>query len=135
MEFEITETLVYENMERLNDLLDDIHRYDFLVSMDDFGSGYSSLNMLKNVNIDIVKLDREFFHQKDSTRGKALLIVKRLIELAKDLGMLVVAEGVETQDMVDFLRAQDCDMIQGYYYSRPVAMEKMRRLMEEGHWE
>lgn len=132
IEFEITETLVYENMERLGKLLDNIHQYGFRVSMDDFGNGYSSLNMLKEVDIDVLKLDRDFFTVEASRSERAMVIVKRLIELAKDLGMQVVAEGVETPEMVDFLRKQDCDMVQGFYYSRPLPKEKLwARLKKE----
>lgn len=132
LEFEITETLVYENMEQLNLLLGRLHQAGFRVSMDDFGNGYSSLNMLKSVDFDVLKLDRDFFRQKPSESNRALLIVKRLIGLAKDLGMQVVAEGVETRDVVDFLREEDCDMIQGYYYSKPIPEAEMwNRLKEE----
>lgn len=129
LEFEITETLVFENRERLNDLLRTIHRHGFRVAMDDFGSGYSSLNMLKDVEIDVLKLDREFFNQNaSSTRG--LFIVGRLIELAKDLGIQVVAEGVESSDIVEFLIDYNCDLIQGYYYSPPVPESEMWNLLK-----
>lgn len=99
--------------------------------MDDFGTGYSSLNMLKDVHLDTLKLDKEFFKNKSMDSARALIIVKRLIELAKDLGMTVVAEGVETRDSVEFLKSQGCDIIQGYYYSRPVVdaeiIEKLKK--------
>lgn len=131
LEFEITENLIYENLEHLNDIIKEIHSYGFQVSMDDFGSGYSSLNMLKDIDVDIVKLDKNFFGQGLNSSEKAITIVKHVIALAKDLGMVVVAEGVEYQEEVTFLKQQKCNQIQGYYYSKPVPADQILKLLEE----
>ncbi len=93
--------------------------YGFMVSMDDFGAGYSSLNSLKELPLDVIKLDAEFFRGEDADeRGK--LIVTETIELAKQLGMHIVAEGIETREQVDFLKERECDLIQGYYFAKPM---------------
>ena len=86
--------------------------------MDDFGAGYSSLNSLKELPLDIIKLDAEFFRSVDDI-DRSNLIVGQTISLAKKLGMEIVAEGIETREQVDFLAKQDCDLIQGFYFSKP----------------
>ena len=87
--------------------------------MDDFGSGYSSLNSLKDLPLNVLKLDAEFFRGEDfDTRGE--VVVSEAISLAKQLNMRVVAEGVEKKDQVDFLAKHNCDMIQGYYFDKPM---------------
>jgi EAL domain-containing protein (putative c-di-GMP-specific phosphodiesterase class I) len=87
--------------------------------MDDFGSGYSSLNSLKDMPLDVLKLDAEFFRGEKDKRSE--IVVSEAIKLAKALNMRTVAEGVEVRDQVDFLAKQGCDMIQGYYYAKPMA--------------
>ena len=124
LEFEITESLIYENLGLLNETITEIHKHGFLVSMDDFGSGYSSLNMLKDVDIDIVKLDREFFIDHGSDGRKAEKIIKSVIALCKELNFTIVAEGIETEKQVQFLKDIHCDLIQGYYYSRAISKEE-----------
>ena len=87
--------------------------------MDDFGAGYSSLNSLKELPLDVVKLDAEFFRNTDAD-GRGNLIVGDTIALAKKLNMRIVAEGIETREQVDFLATKDCDLIQGYYFAKPM---------------
>lgn len=130
IEFEITENLIYDNTVALNKIISEIHENGFLVSMDDFGSGYSSLNMLKEIDIDTIKLDKNFF-QKAAGFDKATTIIYHIIDLAKDLGMKIVAEGVEIREQVDFLREQGCDYIQGYYYSKPLPAATVEAMLEE----
>ena len=112
LEFELTETVVFENLELLKNVIAQIHAAGFQCSMDDFGSGYSSLNVLKEIPVDILKLDGAFFDKEGDPRGND--VVETAIELARKLGMKTVAEGVETFTQVEFLRNADCDMVQGY---------------------
>ena len=91
--------------------------------MDDFGAGYSSLNSLKEMPLDTLKLDAEFFRDKEF-EGKGKLIVGDTIALAKKLDMKIVAEGIETREQVDFLATVDCDLIQGYYFDKPMPVEE-----------
>lgn len=97
--------------------------YGFLVSMDDFGSGYSSLNSLKDMPLDVLKLDVGFF-SGDKTDVRARVVVSEALQLARKLNMTTVAEGVEDQSQVDFLAQEGCSMIQGYYYAKPMPGEE-----------
>ena len=118
LEIELTEAMVFENLGRIKGAIDEIHRAGFHCSMDDFGSGYSSLNVLKEVPMDSLKMDRGFFVGENGPRGTD--VVKAVIGLAKGLGMTVVAEGVESEDMVELLTGAGCDMIQGYIFAKPM---------------
>ena len=121
LEIELTETLVFENFEQLKKVIDDIHQMGFSCSIDDFGSGYSSLNLLKEIPVDILKLDRIFFSKKNDKRGNS--VIESIISLAKKLNMTTISEGVETISQVEFLRKADCDLVQGYVYSKPLAKD------------
>ena len=93
--------------------------------MDDFGSGYSSLNSLKEMPLDVLKLDADFFRNDDGDRGR--IVVSEAINLAKKLSMRTVAEGVEEKDQVDFLAEEGCDLIQGFYFARPMPKEEYEK--------
>lgn len=122
IEFELTESAFYEETEVMLRVMAEIKNAGFRLSMDDFGSGYSSLNLLRRLPVDVLKLDKVFLEEcdeeDDEFRGKR--IVMHVISMAKDLRMEVLAEGVETADQKDFLKDAKCDMIQGYYYARPM---------------
>lgn len=119
IEIEITETVIYDNIEDLEVLLKQLHADGFTMSMDDFGSGYSSLGMLQNLPVDVIKMDRCFFAgQKDLKRAHT--IVESVIEMAAKLGILIVAEGVEEKEQINLLRELKCDMAQGYYFAKPM---------------
>ncbi|MBQ8846332.1 MAG: EAL domain-containing protein, partial [Lachnospiraceae bacterium] len=130
IEFELTESAFYEETESLLRIMSEIKAAGFRLSMDDFGSGYSSLNLLRRLPVDVLKLDRVFLEECDEdnneTRGKR--IVMHVISMAKDLEMEVLAEGVETQDQKEFLQTARCDMIQGYFYARPMPMKEFELL-------
>lgn len=134
IELELTETVAYDNMEKLTTLIEDIHRIGFSISLDDFGAGYSSLNTLRNLQVDTLKLDKEFFgvdrQESFVTSHKSLEIVASVIELAGKLRMKTVAEGVESEHYVDFLRTTGCDMIQGYIFSKPLQLEEFDALLK-----
>ena len=100
-----------------------VHKLGFIVSMDDFGTGYSSFSMLKNINIDVLKMDKSFFDDVlESRRGK--IIIEAVIEMSHKLNIKVVAEGIETKEQVEYLKNIKCDMIQGYYFEKPMTIEK-----------
>lgn len=98
--------------------------------MDDFGAGYSSLNSLKELPLDVLKLDAEFFRGEDK-EGRGNLIVGEAISLAKKLDMRIVAEGIETREQVDSLAEKNCDLIQGYYFAKPMPVEDFEKLAFE----
>ncbi|MEG1773578.1 MAG: EAL domain-containing protein, partial [Oscillospiraceae bacterium] len=119
IEIEFTETEMIENLGIAEKVFTDLRELGFSIAMDDFGSGYSSLNSLKDIPIDIVKLDRGFFCEP-LHRENADLIVAAVIRLAALMKLKTVAEGIETKEQLDFVRDCGCDMIQGYYFSCPI---------------
>ncbi len=120
IEIELTETTITENEKELEKLLMDLHNNGFSVSIDDFGSGYSSLGMLKNFKVDTLKLDRSFFvNSLDDDRGN--LVVDGIIKIAHKLQMYTVAEGVELADQAEFLKEIECESAQGYLYEKPIS--------------
>jgi len=123
IEIELTESAFFDDKKALMNTVQKLQSFGFDVSMDDFGAGYSSLNSLKDLPLDILKLDADFFRGEDGEeRGE--IVVSQVIQLAKKLEMKIVAEGIEKKEQVDFLASQGCDMIQGYYYSKPVPNEE-----------
>ncbi|MGI5984895.1 MAG: EAL domain-containing protein [Oscillospiraceae bacterium] len=128
LEIELTESAFLMEGEVLHQVVDKLHEYGFSVAIDDFGSGFSSLNMLKDVEVDTLKIDMKFLDGFERG-GKVGTVVTSVIRMAKWLGIPVVAEGVETKDQIDFLRTLGCDMVQGYYYSRPVTREDYEKLI------
>lgn len=129
IEIELTETVVFENLELLKKVIDDIHACGYLCSMDDFGSGYSSLNVLKEIPVDILKLDKVFFNNDTNDRGKD--IVESIISLARKLDMKTIAEGIETIPQVELLKSMECDMVQGYVFSKPIPVEKFEDMIHD----
>lgn len=130
IELELTESAFFDDKKTLIDIVKKMKSYGFAVSMDDFGAGYSSLNSLKELPIDIVKLDAEFFRGNDE-EGKGKVIVGEAIGLAKKLNMRIVAEGIETREQVDFLADNECDLIQGYYFAKPMPVDEFEVKMAE----
>ena len=130
IELELTETTFVENDERLQSLVNQLHETGFLVSIDDFGSGYSSLNILKDLNFDIVKLDRGFLATaSNNERGRK--IIRSVLSMAKELNLTTVAEGVETKEQFEFLEKCGCDIIQGFYFAKPMPIEEYDKLLAE----
>ena len=125
IEFELTETVLFDELGQLISVMSKLKQAGFVLSMDDFGSGYSSLNMLKQLPVDILKLDKGFLDNFDvgETGQKEKTIVSHIISMAKALDMEVLAEGVENKSQKDFLLSANCDMIQGYYYAKPMKLE------------
>ncbi|MEG2710257.1 MAG: EAL domain-containing protein [Clostridia bacterium] len=129
IELEFTETMVFENPTTFVDVISQLHRHGFTCSIDDFGSGYSSLNALKDMDVDVLKLDKAFFTSRDMDNSRERTMIRSVINLAKDLTMSTVAEGVETQPQADFLRETDCDLLQGFVFSRPVTIPTFEKLL------
>ena len=123
LKLEITESAVMMDFERHRELINKLRSLGFVVEMDDFGSAYSSLNMLKDIDVDVLKLDMAFLRQSQNTeRGQAIL--KMVIGLSKCLGIPVISEGVETAEQLKFLTELGCDMFQGYYLGRPMDVKQ-----------
>lgn len=129
LEIEVTETLIFENPELLATVIDDIKALGYRCSMDDFGSGYSSLNVLKNIRVDTLKLDRAFFSEKLVNGSRETDIISIVIEMARKLQMTTVAEGVETEAQAEFLKSVGCDILQGFLFSRPISMDQFEEMI------
>ena len=127
MELEITESICGDAPDAIYEVIRELQSLGFKIAMDDFGSGYSSLNMLKEMPLDILKMDLKFL---DGDQEKGRKILKALIDMAYTLKLKVVVEGVETLSQVEFLRQFDDCSLQGYYYSRPIVAEAFEALMK-----
>ncbi len=125
IEIELTESAIINNEKIFESILKQLSDEGFVISIDDFGSGYSSLGLLKNLNIHTLKLDRSFFVNSSGTRGD--LVVHGIVKLAHSLNMQVVAEGIEEQVQVDFLKSIGCEYGQGYFFARPMPIEQLER--------
>lgn len=123
IELEVTETALFDDRDRMISVLRAMKKEGIKLSMDDFGSGYSSLNTLKDMPFDVLKIDREFFSEA-VTSDSSTLILHKIIEMADGLGMEVICEGVENEQQVELLRSIGCRRVQGYYYAKPVPAEK-----------
>ena len=131
---EILEGLAMENIDKLNQVILRLKKIGFRISMDDFGSGYSSLNILGNLRIDELKLDKGFFKELEGAdRRRQTIIIEHIIEISKSLKISTVAEGIETEGDQQMVRDLDCDYGQGYYYCRPVPVEEFNeKYMKKG---
>nr|WP_294488737.1 EAL domain-containing response regulator [uncultured Anaerosporobacter sp.] len=132
LHLEITESAYTDNAKQMIDIVNEIRKIGFVIEMDDFGTGYSSLNMLSDLPIEILKLDMSFL-RNNVGRSSGRSVIQFVINLAKWLGLFVVAEGVETQEQAIFLRNMGCDYAQGYYYSKPVDDSDFEKLLLETH--
>lgn len=128
MRLEITESAYTDNPQQLLAAMKELQNYGFQVLMDDFGSGYSSLNMLKDVPVDILKMDMKFL-EDHGISGRGPEILASLVRMAKKLGMRTIAEGIETKEQGDFLRSVGCEYGQGYYYARPMPADSFTSLL------
>ncbi len=124
IDFELTESATYDNMEHMLSVLQELRDRGFKISMDDFGTGYSSLSLLTQMPIDTLKIDKSFVDTiaNDSERKEDIIVVKHIITLAKELGFVCLAEGAESRPQIDRLRDLGCEIIQGYYYSKPIPL-------------
>lgn len=130
LHLELTESAFSDSAERIQDAVKYLHKAGFTILMDDFGSGYSSLNVLKDVDLDVLKIDMKFF-SKGGTQEKGAKIIEAVIKMAEALDMTVIAEGVEDKEQVEFLTKVGCDYIQGYYFAKPMPEEQYKKLINE----
>ena len=122
VELEITESAFFEDINLFRTTLEKLRNFGFRILMDDFGTGYSSLMMLHTVPIDVMKLDKSFIDDYEDEKGSS--IIQCVLNLAKMLKIPVVAEGVETKEQYIYLKDSGCDVIQGYYFSKPVPKDE-----------
>ncbi len=126
IDLEITEYMFMEDSNHANNKLSKLHDFGVTISLDDFGTGYSSLSYLKKFPIDYLKIDKAFLDDFDSTDGSIFL--ETIVKMGQMLKMKVIAEGVETQEQIDYLKSISCDLYQGYYFSKPLCSEDFEKL-------
>lgn len=128
IEFEITETSIMEELDEMRGLLEEIRGLSSKIAIDDFGTGYSSLSYLKNLPINSLKIDKSFILDLDTQEDDAA-IARSIISIAHNLKLTVTAEGVENESVLNFLKAYDCDRVQGYYFNKPIAVKAITQLL------
>ena len=126
---EVTESAYSKDSDAINGAICSMQSAGFRVYMDDFGSGYSSLKMLRTVPVDVIKMDKGFIDNAQISNGSDV-IIENVINMAHMMGLPVISEGVETKEQCDALRTMDCDFIQGYYYYRPMPKEEFEELLK-----
>lgn len=130
IDLEITENLAIENTEQTKKKINILKEKGIQISMDDFGTGYTSLTYLSQFNLDRIKIDRSFIKELPKNKNDAA-IVQSLLFVAKNLNISVTAEGVEKEEQLNALLEWGCDEIQGYYYSRPLPEDKLLKYWQE----
>lgn len=130
LKLEITETAYTDNPQQLKDTVLKLQKQGFIILMDDFGSGYSSLNMLKDLPVDVLKIDMKFLENFD-TSSRAGSVITSVLRMAKWLNLPVVAEGVENLSQIEFLSSVGCDQIQGYYFAKPMRASEFESHVQE----
>lgn len=133
LELEVTETTAIQNLDFAKEMLHNLQKLGVRISMDDFGTGYSSLNYLKKLSFDSLKIDRSFV-QDLLANSKDAEIVTAMITLGRGLNLKVIAEGVETREQLDFLRALQCEEVQGFHYNQPLPAENLTEVLRT-HWQ
>lgn len=129
VELEITESAYVEEYKVITGVAEKLRNAGFTVLMDDFGSGYSSLNMLKDVNVDVLKIDMKFLKMDESTMGKGMGILEAVTRMANIMGLRMIAEGVETKDQINYLLNMGCIYGQGYFFYKPLPVEEIKTLL------
>ena len=127
LHLEITESSVMNNANENINTINRLREFGFTVEMDDFGSGYSSLNMLKDMPVDVLKIDMVFLEKTDDFK-KSKIILSSIVDMANNLEMPQITEGVETQEQFEMLKEMGCKLFQGYYFSKPVPLEEFEKL-------
>ncbi len=127
---EITESMFMNSPAKLADVLNTLKDRGFKLEVDDFGSGFSSLSMIRHIAVDTIKMDKDFLDQEISSE-KGKIVVSHTISMAKDLQLQVVAEGVETGEHVEFLKQSHCDIAQGYYFAKPMALDEFEKYLQK----
>ena len=130
LDIEITESAYSDNEQAILDTIIEFRKNGFKVAMDDFGSGYSSLNMLKNIDVDLLKIDMEFLNFKSKTEKKAINIIESIINMSRILEIPTIVEGVETKQQLELLKDLGCPYVQGYYYYAPLNTKEFYNLIQ-----
>ena len=128
IELELSENVFMDDIEKLLSFIHKLKKLGYIISLDDFGAGYSSLNLLKDLPVDVLKIDSEFFrNNSDDKREK--IIIESIVEMAKKLGMTVLTEGIETEEQCTFLEGIGCDLVQGFLFAKPMPIKEFEEIL------
>jgi EAL domain-containing protein (putative c-di-GMP-specific phosphodiesterase class I) len=130
LEAEVTESVFMADLSAVDDNMTRLREHGVEVSVDDFGSGYSSLNILSKISADTIKLDKLFLNNAGKDE-RGLTVIQYLTKMLKRLGFTVLAEGVETKEQLEWLKMADCDLVQGFYYAKPMSIVEFRKFLQE----
>lgn len=130
LELEITESVFIKDNQELIRMVDLLQEHGFMVSIDDFGSGFSALNLLKDIPVNTIKIDKEFL-RVSSTNNRGKKVIRNVIAMCRDLKLDVVTEGIETKEQVDFITSCGCQIAQGFYYAKPLKLQEFLDFAEE----
>ena len=133
IEVELTEMSGYENYATLVSFVQSMRKNGVSTSIDDFGTGYSSLNLLKDLDVDIIKLDKSFLNNLENHSQSDVIVIKNIVNMVNELHMSVIAEGVETQSQAEFLRKIHCRMAQGFLFDRPLPHDDFEKRLSDRH--
>ncbi len=131
LHLEVTESAYTDDAEHIIGVVSQLRSHGYIIEMDDFGTGYSSLNMLSSMPVDILKLDKSFIdkiEKPEERKEKDIRMIELILDIAKSLKLMIVAEGVENGDQLAFLKEHGCEMVQGYYFSKPLPAEEFEKL-------
>lgn len=130
IEFEITESIFSENYEQMIDVLNQLKSWDFIINMDDFGTGYSALTLLRDLPLDVIKLDHDFLARSAANDKNAAYILKSIIDMAHALDIKVVSEGIEEKEQLEMLKSINCEIGQGFLFAKPMPIEDYDKLVK-----
>lgn len=130
IEIEFTESVAFENQEHLLEIVHDLHESGFTCSLDDFGKGYSSLSVLKDLPFDVLKLDSMFF-KESLNKEKEKIVIKNIIQMIKELNIITVAEGIEYKEQVEFLKEVECDLVQDFVFFKPMPISEFEEILDK----
>lgn len=134
IEAEFTESDNFKDYETMSDMLKQLKEHNISTSIDDFGTGYSSLTMLKNTNLDVIKIDKSFIPTEEKINkeeeGKDVIMLNNIIQIAQDFGMEIIAEGVENEEQLSYLKSLNCNIVQGFLFDRPLQEDEFEKKLE-----
>ena len=130
---ELTESIYLEDEKRILEQMGKLKKFGFKIAVDDFGSGYSSLHLLKSMPVDILKIDKSFLDITPDMQYREEILLRDVVEMGKNLGLQIIMEGVETVEQSDFLEAIGCDVVQGYYYGKPMPVEEFEEALKNSY--
>lgn len=131
LEFELTETVILKNLNKVRKVVDQLRKFGYRVSIDDYGTGYSGLNIWQDLNFDIIKLDRSFITKRDLNNNRNDIIIPAIVDICNKLQTTIICEGVETLEQCLYMKKFGCNVIQGYYFSKPIDIEEFELLLSK----